>query len=169
LGYSLTLFHADYSHLESTNLNGRVYTVGNSNQAHVNGLEAWGNCSIASGWDLEAGALLQAAAYRGPSATSLGDDPHTQLTLRSKQTLGEGKSFDVALRHVSQLPSPVVPAYTAMDADLGWRLASGADVMLSGRNLWGPAHREFASSAQKAAAQQTLYRRQVALTLKVGF
>jgi iron complex outermembrane receptor protein len=64
--------------------------------------------------------------------------------LRSSWSLGNDSEFDIGLRHVGALARDDVPAYTAVDARLGWMLAPGAEMSLTGRNLSG-SHGEYRS------------------------
>ena len=46
-------------------------------------------------------------------------------------------------RGVGALPSPVVPAFTALDARLGWRLSRELEFSLTAQNLFGGRHAEW--------------------------
>ena len=47
------------------------------------------------------------------------------------------------LRHVGELPSPIVPAYTELDLRIGWRPVPRLELSLDGRNLLHAHHAEF--------------------------
>jgi iron complex outermembrane recepter protein len=52
-------------------------------------------------------------------------------------------TLDATLRRVGALPDPALPAYTEMNARLGWHALSSLEVSLSGANLLHSRHREF--------------------------
>jgi iron complex outermembrane receptor protein len=62
--------------------------------------------------------------------------------LRSSWDLGEAVEFDLGLRHVGELARNDIPAYTSVDARLGWRLRPDLELSLSGQNLDG-SHAEY--------------------------
>ena len=73
-----------------------------------------------------------------------GGSPRHQAWLRLSHDLNERTQIDVAVRRVGALQTAQpVPAYTAVDARFGWKLARGLDLSLVGRNLFDPAHPEF--------------------------
>ena len=61
--------------------------------------------------------------------------------------LAHNMEFDVAVRAVGALSNPYVPAYTAVDARLGWRPSKDLEIHLTGANLLDPRHVEFASGS----------------------
>ena len=73
------------------------------------------------------------------------NDPAHQLSLRLYGNLPRGLELDGFLRYVSELPHPVVPAYTELDARLGWVSSAGHEFAIVGRNLLHDAHPEFGS------------------------
>jgi iron complex outermembrane receptor protein len=81
----------------------------------------------------------------GPGA--LGTDPKHQWQLRSALNLTEKHDFDVAVRHVSALEYSTIPAYTAVDMRLGWRVTKAAELSLTLQNLFDPGHVEFGTAA----------------------
>ncbi|MBV8470214.1 MAG: TonB-dependent receptor [Burkholderiaceae bacterium] len=169
LSYSLTAFHSLYQHLESIEPSGNsTYVVGNQNSGRTNGLEAWATYEATVNWTVSAGLLLQTETFSGPylSASSLGNDPHSQLSLKSHWTIGNGKSLDMFLRHVGQLPSPATPAYTTLDLSARWRLSQDVELTISGRNLLGSPHEEF---TQATAGSSIVLQRAIDVTLKASF
>lgn len=75
--------------------------------------------------------------------------PHFAATLRSMMDLGR-VHLDVAARHVAAISlftyeKVEVPAYTAVDARVGWSTRSNLELSLVGRNLFQASHLEFAS------------------------
>ena len=67
---------------------------------------------------------------------ALGNDPHRVASLRSSLDLGPAWRWDIDVRRVGARPNPVVPAYTAVDTRLAWRVTSGADSCSACQNLF---------------------------------
>jgi iron complex outermembrane receptor protein len=156
VSYSVTLFQQQYTHLRSGTPTVPALIV-NQIEGHVNGLEAWGSWQVMRNWRLSAGVLAldkHLASTRGtpdPSGVaSLGDDPHSQWSLRSSHNLSHGE-FDVTVRHVGSLPSPLVPAYTAVDMRFAWQVSPRLELAVIGQNLFDARHYEF--NAITAASQ----------------
>jgi iron complex outermembrane receptor protein len=76
----------------------------------------------------------------------LANDPHHQWMLRSSFNLTPRHEFDVMVRRVGALPNPSVPAYTAVDARLGWRVSRAAELSLTLQNILDSAHPEFSAA-----------------------
>jgi iron complex outermembrane receptor protein len=141
-----TLFHNDYDHLRTLEIDPTFSFVefGSNMEGRTTGLEAWGTWRVTDAWRLVGGFTLLDQAFRlkpgsddaaGPA--SAGFDPERTWQLRSSADLGEGVAFDFALRHASQLVHIDVPAYTTMDARLGWQVSDALEIALVGRNLLG--------------------------------
>ena len=145
--YSITAFHHDYSRLRGGTL--APTFIENRVSGSVEGLEAWASADATSFWRLSAGWVelrksLQAAPGSSPTTTTdLGNDPKRQWQLRSRLTLPYAVDFDVALRHVSALPAPVVASYTATDVRLAWRPTRQLTLALLAQNVFDPNHVEF--------------------------
>jgi iron complex outermembrane receptor protein len=160
--FSVTAFHSAYDKLRSGQRPPAV--IQNMIEGTTSGLEMWGGWQAMSGWRLTAGFTLLDQDLRvrpgstdptGPSA--LGNDPRYQGMLRSSMTFARGVELDIIVRHVAALPSPAVPAYTAVDARLGWRVRPGLEVALSVQNAGGPGHAEFNASATAARMTRAAY------------
>jgi iron complex outermembrane receptor protein len=76
--------------------------------------------------------------------------PHHQIRLQSRANLARGTELDVAYRYVSVLPVLRVRAYHSADVRVGWQVAPGLDVSISGQNLLQPSHVEFSHSPPPA-------------------
>ena len=61
------------------------------------------------------------------------------------------------MRGVGALPSPAVPAYTAVDARLGWRARRDVELSLTLRNLLDERHPEFGSAATRSEYERGLF------------
>jgi iron complex outermembrane receptor protein len=82
-----------------------------------------------------------ASGILGPSQA--GNDPKYRASLSSSMDLPGGFSLDGALRYVSALPNPRIPAYTELDARLGWRATDRVSIAVVGRNLLHEDHIEY--------------------------
>ncbi|WBY01716.1 TonB-dependent receptor [Ramlibacter tataouinensis] len=131
-------------------------TVENLVEGPVDGLEAWGQWQPLEGWRLSAGYLalhkdLRFAGGLSPATRSfpgLGNDPRSQVSLRSSLDVGANGAFDLAVRRVGELTDPRVPGYTAVDARLGWQVRPDLRLELLGTNLLGRRHVEFAGGSE---------------------
>ncbi len=146
--YSVAAFHQRYSKLRSGSA--PPVTLVNQIEGSVNGAEGWAAWQATQAWRLSAGFLAlrkNLVSTRGtpdPSGVaSLGNDPRLQWSLRSNFDIGRNGEFDVTVRHVGSLPSPAVPAYTAVDGRFGWRIAPGVQASLLVQNLFDRQHVEF--------------------------
>jgi iron complex outermembrane receptor protein len=72
-----------------------------------------------------------------------GSSPAHQATLQALVTLPRGWEVDQTYRHVSALPARATPAYTTLDARVGYRLSSSLDISVVGQNLLQNHHAEF--------------------------
>ena len=77
--------------------------------------------------------------------------------LRSSLNLTHGHEFDVGVRHVSALPLPAVPAYTAVDARWGWRVSPGTELSVTVQNLFDRGHFEFGAPANATQLRRTAW------------
>ena len=60
--------------------------------------------------------------------------------------LGRDVTFDATVRGVAALPNPALPAYTELNARLGWNVTSRVQLSVSGFNLLHAYHVEYPSS-----------------------
>ena len=150
--WSVTLFDQYYENLRSgePQTNGS-FQVENGTAGRVWGGEAWGTLQLADRWQLSAGLTELRESFhtrRGfhdpDGSVDLGNDPKHQWSLRSTFEVTPAIEFNVMTRNVSRLPAPAIPAYTAVDASLDWRINAHWDVTVFGRNLFGAGHVEFA-------------------------
>lgn len=151
LSWSATVFHNDYDHLRTQEIDpGFTYLFFSSlMEGQANGIEWWGTFQAAQNWRLSSGFTALAERFRlkpgsndtaGPGTA--GFDPSRTWQLRSSWNLGGNGELTIGMRHVGALARDEVPAYTAVDARLGWMLAPGAEISLTGRNLSG-GHGEY--------------------------
>ncbi len=152
VSFSASAYYNDYQDIRTLE-QGSARVIANQMDGHVYGAELWGEVVVTEGWHLRPGyALLRenlrlrpgSTAFRGIS--SAGNDARHRLLLGSVLSLGPRVEFDGILRHLSALPDPAVPAYTTLDARLGWKPRRGLEFSLVGQNLFSRRHLEFSAS-----------------------
>jgi iron complex outermembrane receptor protein len=157
---SFTAFQEVYTHLRSGE--SPPAQVQNEAKGATIGLEGWATFQATRDWRLMAGFVEQRLHLQpgsaDPAGTSAqGNDPeHTQM-LRSLLNFTDRHEFDLTVRHVSALPNPVVPAYTAVDARFGWRVRSDLELSLVGQNLFDPGHVEFGTPATASEIPRAVF------------
>jgi iron complex outermembrane recepter protein len=168
VSYSLTAFYNTYDKLKTTEPGalGLNFVSGNNAEGHASGVEAWSTWQPLRTWRLSGGLVVQAvrldvkpesADTAGGSLTALGNDPSHYWTLRSSVDLSEDKQLDVDVRGVGGLPNPAVPAYTAVDVRLGWRVRRDTEVSLGVQNLLDPSHVEFGAAGTASEVPRTVF------------
>ena len=153
---SVTLFHADYTHLRSQELGAthRFVYYANGLKGWTNGLEMWGTWQAMENWRLSVGMNTlreRLSLYPGssrvtniPVLESAGMDPANTCMLRSAWDLPASTELDLTVRHVASLGYPTVPAYTETNARVGWHATARLDLSLDAQNLFNQRHGEFA-------------------------
>jgi iron complex outermembrane receptor protein len=165
LSYSVTGFHSVYDHLRSVEpAAGGGFVLGNEMQGRARGAEAWGVFGATPTWRLSAGALLLdqdlqlKPASRDTSGTAAaGNDPAHQFSLRSSHDLRGQQHFDVMARRVGRLPSPEVPAYTAVDARYAWQARRDVELSVTAQNLFDRRHAEFGTAATRSEIERGVF------------
>ncbi|MDB5808404.1 MAG: hypothetical protein JWN94_526, partial [Betaproteobacteria bacterium] len=138
--------------------------IQNMIEGSTNGVEGWGTYQVTPKWRLSAGfvelrqQLGLVAGSRDPTGPgALGTDPKHQWQLRSAFNLSDKHEFDMAVRHVASLEYSTVPAYTAVDMRLAWRMSKSADLSLTLQNLFDPGHIEFGAPATASEIARGAY------------
>jgi iron complex outermembrane receptor protein len=162
--YSLTAFLAEHERLRSLEPAGvGRFVIGNGMEGRTTGLEAWGSVSLARTWRLRAGALFldqdieRSAGSADTNTAAAGNDPNVQLQLRSSHELSASQDFDLIVRHVGRLPSPVVEDYTALDARYAWRWRREFELSATVQNLFDDRHAEFGAAATRSEIERGLF------------
>jgi iron complex outermembrane recepter protein len=152
--YSLSLYHNIYDNLRSVEpVSPTTSVLGNKMEGTADGLEAWGNYRAAGNWRLSAGAFFLRQRLRlkpdsgDPNVSAAGNDPAHQWLLRSSLDLPNSTELDIRIRRVGALPNPSVPAYTAADIRVAWRLRREIELSAVGQNLFASSHVEFGNPA----------------------
>jgi iron complex outermembrane receptor protein len=165
VSYSVSFFHNIYDKLRSVEpAPGGSVVLGNKMEGTGDGLEAWGSYQAAKNWRLSAGAFLlrQRLRLKPDSGDTLGvsaagNDPAHQWLLRSSFDLPNRTELDIGVRRVGALPNPSVPAYTAADIRIAWRLQRELELALVGQNLFASSHAEFGDAATRSEMARGAY------------
>ena len=159
---SATAFHHDWDRLRSGQRAGNAL-VQNMIEGSTRGLETWAVWQATPRWRLSAGATwLRESLHVKPGSTdptgpsALGNDPRQWWQLRSAFNPLPGHEFDIAVRHVSALPNPLVPAYTTLDLRYGWTIARGLQLSLLGLNLGDGGHAEYGAANGRSVIPRNL-------------
>ena len=161
--YSVTLFRHVHDHIRSIEpAPGGGSVIANELEGETAGVEAWGSLQASPRWRLGAGGVLLDQDLRNkPGSTAStaaeGNDPAHRWQLRSSLDVGARQQLDVFVRRVGRLPNPAVPAYTAVDARYGWRLARELDLSLTVQNLFDPSHPEFGAEATRSEIARSVF------------
>lgn len=125
-------------------------TIENRMEGKTYGIEAWGSYQVQDWWRLAAGAnwlreelRFQPGASGDGGVQIAGNDPEYQAQVRSMMTLPKGVTLDLHLRRVGRLPAPASPAYTELNARLGWAVTEAVELSISAFNLLHEHHPEF--------------------------
>ncbi|RYZ06859.1 MAG: TonB-dependent receptor, partial [Comamonadaceae bacterium] len=166
LSYSVTAFRQQYEGLRGGR--GAPAVVANRIEGHADGIEAWGQWQPLEHTRFTAGYLGLRKDLRFSdlptdtvSIPSLGNDPRHQWTLRAQFDLPRRTELDLHLRRVGALPAPAIPAYTALDARIGWQVTPAVEVSLLAQNLLGREHTEFEPAATSSWFGRRLFLRMV--------
>ena len=155
LSFSVSTYYNVYKDLRSITITPATLfplSWGNAMHGDAYGVEAWGDYRVTDWWRLSAGvsAEREELAFNNPATTlpgasQAGDEPSAQGQVRSYMNLGRNLTLDATLRSVSNLPDPAVPAYTELNARLGWNVTPRVQLSVSGFNLLHAYHEEYPS------------------------
>jgi iron complex outermembrane recepter protein len=163
VSYSVTAFRNLYDHLRTQDLTpARQIVFGNLMEGQARGLEAWGNVQVTDAWRLAAGATLLHEEFalkpgsrdRGSLMTT-GRDPAYTAHLRSSYAIDAARELELAVRRNGASGFPYVPAYWAVDARFGWRVAPGMELSVIGTNLNG-GHAEYGVASVRTEVPRTV-------------
>ena len=136
-----------------------AYTViplvfGNRASATTHGLEWSGSWQPTDKWQFKAAwSWLKMNIRRDAGSTDtsieseVGRSPQNQFQFHAFHSPADSVDLGASLYYVDSLPSLNVPAYTRMDARIGWRIQRDLELGLTGRNLLDPAHPEFVNAS----------------------
>lgn len=162
LFYSITTYYSIYDKLRSGQLPPAM--VQNMMYATTYGLETWGSYQATLNWRLSAGYTylvehfgLEPGSLDPDGASDQANDPRSAWQLRSAWDLTAQHQLDLVVRHVSALPNPQVPSYTAVDGNFTWRVQPGVDVSLAMQNIFGPSHAEFGAETTRSVFDRSVF------------
>ncbi|MBP6406574.1 MAG: TonB-dependent receptor [Ramlibacter sp.] len=167
LSYALTLYHHDFSRLRSVDLSPAGGSLNNNVEGRLNGLSSWAAWRVTDRWRMTAAYVHTDQQFRARPGVpppilinSLGNDPRYRVSLGSSFDIGRTVELDLQVRRVGALPDPAVPAYTALDARLGWRVNPALEVSVTGRNLNHARHVEWGNgvSTPRSVFVQAVWR-----------
>jgi iron complex outermembrane receptor protein len=158
LTWSVTAFRHNWDKLRSATAPPVFFE--NKIEGPVYGVEAWASWQLLSAWRLSGGLTTLRKDLRlkpgstdllGPRNPQLSNDPGEQWMLRSSLNPWTKHEIDATVRRVGELPNPIVPAYTAVDARYAWRVRPDLELSVLGQNLFDPSHGEFNPPASRRA------------------
>lgn len=132
-----------------------AYTViplvfNNRASATTHGLEWSGSWRPTDKWQFKAAwSWLKMSIRRDANSTDtsieseVGRSPQNQFQFHAFHSPADNVDLGASLYYVGSLPSLNVPAYTRLDARIGWRIQRDLEISLTGRNLLDPGHPEF--------------------------
>jgi iron complex outermembrane receptor protein len=156
--YSVTAFHNEYDDLRTTEIDPSFTFLlfGNGMEGRATGIEMWGAYQATPAWRLSGGfTALREKLWLKPGSDDIdgpgmvGFDPSNTWQLRSSWSIDDRRDFDLGVRHVAALARNDIPAYTALDARFGWKLAHDTELSVAGTNLLGR-HSEYGALATRS-------------------
>jgi iron complex outermembrane receptor protein len=162
LSYSVSVFYNDYDRLRTVEPQAGGAILANRMDGSATGIEVWGSYRASQDWRLTAGGVVLDQNLRlepGSAGTvaSAGNDPGHWWQVGSNYNITPRHEFDLSIRRVGGLPSPVVPRYTAVDARIGWKFTRTAELSLSFQNLLDPAHPEWGTGPARAEVERAWF------------
>lgn len=154
LSYSLTAFYERFRRLRALQLvSVSPFTIGfnNGTNGHTYGVEGWTTYRLNRQWRFDAGIVRMLQRYSADpgsalDTTSMGDDPKCQWQVRSTWDPTRDLSVSTSVRHVTALPNPLVPSYTAIDISTSYKVLKDTSLTLAVLNAQGGQHREFGTT-----------------------
>jgi iron complex outermembrane recepter protein len=164
LSYSMSVFHHDFDKLRSVDPGPGGATFNNNFEGRLDGLTTWARWRLNDRWRVNASYArlkqrFEARAGTAPlgGVASLGNDPPYRWMLGTSLDMGASMEVDVQVRHSAALPSPAVPAYTAIDARWGWRVRPDLELSLALRNIGDARHAEWGSPPNRAELRRSAF------------
>ncbi|GAA3966033.1 TonB-dependent receptor [Allohahella marinimesophila] len=167
VSWSVTGFYSDNNRLRTLELNskGPGLVFENGAKAKSYGVETWGSWQPMSQWRLHAGLVVQRfEASLKPGSDDLSNttalasaDPKYYGQIRSDYAISPQVTFNAMIRHVAELRSIDLPAYTALDARLAWQPRPRLELSLTAQNLTDGTHEEFGSEAGRSELERAFF------------
>ena len=160
---SLTGFYQDYPNLRGVAPGGGALQFANNLEGTSKGIEGWGSLRLTPAWRLTGGFVFQHVKVRVKPGqldfggiAALGNDPEQSAQLRSWWDVAPAWEFDAGVRYMGKLPNPPLPAYTVVDARLGWRPARTLELSLVVQNALDKDHPEWGVPGNRAAYDRSV-------------
>jgi iron complex outermembrane recepter protein len=162
---SLTAFHHDFRDLRSIELSPEgLRILANGIDGRTTGIEGWGDYRFTASWRLTGGFVLMNERRTVKPGhidlgglPALGNDPRRTAMLRSLWDFAPRHEFDLTWRYVSELPNPVVPSYSVVDARIGWRVSKSLDLSLLVQNAFDRKYSEFGAPDARAVLERSYF------------
>jgi iron complex outermembrane recepter protein len=160
---SLSAFHHAFRDLQTLEVQGPGIQLANGATGRNRGLEGWADFTVTRDWRLVGGFTVMSQKFTvKPDHVDLGapsrpNDPRRTATLRSLWNVTRVHEVDVAVHYVGELKNPAVPAYTIVNARLGWRMSRALELSLVLGNVFDREHAEFGSPAVRAVFGRSAY------------
>jgi iron complex outermembrane receptor protein len=162
--YSLSVFHHDFDRLKTTEPRPGGAVIENRMTGRLDGVNGWGSYRISPRWRMTAGFnWMRERRQLDPGSASIGgtaaagNDPSSWFQVGAALDLAANLELDVRARRIGALPSGPVPAYTAVDARVGWKPAPRVEVSLSVQNLLDAGHPEWGGPANRAEFERSFF------------
>jgi iron complex outermembrane receptor protein len=162
-----TVYHHEYDNLRSVEPTTPIVQA-NGVEGESTGLEVFMDYDVMPAWRLRAGGFVmnQKTSLKSWSGDFQGGNgegsfPAHQIFLRNNFHVTPDINLWLSLRHTGEVPAyedggGVVPAYTELDATLGWQVRRELNVALVGRNLLDASHPEIGGLAIRREIQRSL-------------
>ena len=162
LNWAVTAYHHDFDRLRSLEASPAGPVFGNRIEGKLNGIEAWGAYRLRDNVRIKAGFVRQRLSLRADplvvgGTAGLGNDAGFWWTAGSTIDLGGNMELDLTARRAGPMPNPSVPAYTSIDARLGWRPRPNVEVSLTGNNLLDRRHAEWGVPPGRAEIERSWF------------
>lgn len=165
--WSVTTFYSEYDKLRTFEFDSESFSFEFKNMAEATtyGVEVWGSWQATDRWRLHAGLTVEKLeAKLKPGSNDLSNvaamnetDPQLYGQLRSSYDISSRVTLDATLRHVDEIQVMEIPAYTALDLRVAWKLGSRLELSLIGQNLLDNEHTEF----EQASGDRSIYERSI--------
>lgn len=130
------------------------------------GVEASGDARLRRAWRISGNySFYRMQFHLAPGSTDVISEvggtssPTHQFQFRTSLDLSRSIEADLGCKYVSSLSALGVPAYTSVDARVGWKLSPNLELAVVGQNLLDPGHLEFAPNGQDGITQGAMVQR----------
>ncbi len=140
------------------------FRFANMLRGRSSGLEVTSLAHLSTRWWISAGySYLSLHLETRPGSTdttsvgSAGSSPRHMARAQSSWSLPGHVDVDLGFRWIDRLPSQRVPAYSEMDARVGWFVVPRLELAIVGQNLLHKRHAEFGGSPDPTEIERSVY------------